>query len=130
MIRNQQVDKVLSECSCMNQYTFLILGILAVMMTVSIVSANPPSDLNLTYDKSSGNLSATFTHPVADPTTHFVKNVKVTVDGKEVLNENYTSQPTVDVFTYVYPINASAGSVIDVIGQCNLFGSKESSITV
>jgi hypothetical protein len=114
----------------MNKYTLLILGILVVMMAVSIVSANPPSDLNLTYDKSSGNLSATFTHQVADPTTHFVKNVKITMDGKEVLNENYTSQPTADVFTYIYPINASTGSVIDVIGFCNILGSKESSITV
>jgi hypothetical protein len=130
MFRNQQVDKVLSECSCMNRYTLLILGILTVMMVVSVVSAHPPSDLNLTYDKSSGNLSATFTHQVADPTTHFVKNVKVTVDGKEVLNENYTSQPTADVFTYVYPINASPNSVIDVIGHCNILGSKENSITV
>lgn len=114
----------------MSRHTLLILGILALMMVVSIVSANPPSDLNLTYDNSSGNLSATFTHQVADPTTHYIKNVKVSVDGKEILNENYTSQPTSDVFTYIYPVNASPGMVIDVIGQCNLLGSKGNSITV
>ncbi|WP_319538218.1 hypothetical protein [uncultured Methanospirillum sp.] len=114
----------------MNKYSLALLVMLTATILISAASAHPPSDLNLTYNQTSGNLSATFTHQVADPATHYLKDVTVAVDGKEVVNEKYTSQPTSDEFTYIYPVNASVGSVIDVSGQCNIGGSIKRSITV
>ena len=115
----------------MNRYYLMtILGFLTVLLLITTVSAHPPSDLNLTYNQTTGNLSATFIHQVADPTTHYLKNVKVSVNGNETINQDYTSQPTADIFTYIYPINASPKSVIDVTGVCVIGGSIERSITI
>lgn len=114
----------------MNRTSLIILVFLIALVAISTVSANPPSDLNLTYNQTTGNLSATFTHQVADPTTHYLKNVKVSIDGNETINEDYTSQPTADVFTYIYQVNATPKTVIDVVGQCVIGGSIERSITV
>jgi hypothetical protein len=114
----------------MNRYHGCILGVLFILFLVSGVSAHPPSDLNLTYNQTTGNISAIFTHQVADPTTHYLKNVKIDLDGKETINQDYSSQPTPDIFTYIYPLNATPGTVIDVSGYCSIGGSIERSLMV
>ncbi|HWQ67288.1 MAG TPA: hypothetical protein VN372_10495 [Methanospirillum sp.] len=114
----------------MNRHLLSIIASLVVLLLVSTVSAHPPSDLNLVYNQTSGNLTATFTHQVPDPTTHYLKNVKISLDGNETVNLEYTSQPTADIFEYTYQLNATPKTVIDVIGQCNIVGSIERSLTV
>jgi len=114
----------------MNRYFLIEITALILLLLVSGVSANPPSDLNLTYNQTSGNLSATFTHQVADPATHYLKNVRIWVDGNETINEDYTSQPTSDVFSYVYPLNVNEGTMIEVSGECNIFGSIKESLII
>ena len=114
----------------MDRYSGSIMGVLLFFLLVSGVSAHPPSDLNLTYNQTTGNLSATFTHQVPNVTIHYLKNVKVTLDGNETINLDYTSQPALDIFTYIYPVNVTPGVVIDVSGQCNIVGSMQRSLTV
>ena len=107
----------------------LVLLLLAFLLIIATASANPPSDLKLTYNQTTGNLSAAFTHMVSDPGTHFLKTVKIALNGNQTTNE-YSSQPTPESFTYVYHLNATNGTFIDLIGECNIFGSIERTITV
>lgn len=114
----------------MNRHFVCIITAMIVILLVSGVSAHLPSDLNLTYNQSTGNLSAMFTHQVANPTTHYLKNVQISLDGNETINQDYTSQPTADIFTYIYALNATPATVIDVIGKCSIGGSIERSLRI
>jgi hypothetical protein len=113
----------------MNPYLVAGIPILIILLTVPGVSAHPPADLNLSYNLTSGNLSATFTHPVSNPATHYVVNVKISLDGNETPIREYSSQPEKDLFTYEYPLNVTAGTDIAVSGECNIFGTITRSIT-
>lgn len=114
----------------MNRFVLTITALFVVFLLVGSVTAHAPSDLNLSYNQTTGNLSATFTHQVKDPVTHFLKEVKVAVNNNETILQNFTSQPTADIFMYEYQINASAKSVINVTGDCVLGGSLTKSLTV
>ena len=114
----------------MKRFIGCTTAILLIFFLVSGVSAHPPSELELTYNQTSGNLTAAFTHLVTDPTTHYLKNVKITLDGKEMINQDYSSQPSPDFFNYTYSLNAIPGTVIDVSGQCSIGGSIQRSLTV
>lgn len=112
-------------------YLLMGLGVaVLVCLMVSTGSAHPPADLNLTYNQTTGNLSATFNHQVADQTTHYIDNVRVLMDGKEMYKEDYKSQPSKDEFTYDYPVNATVNSNISVVGWCSVGGSIEKSLIV
>lgn len=94
------------------------------------VSAHPARDLNLTYNQTSGNLTAIFTHEVADPTTHFIEFVTIILDNEETLVEEYTSQPTVEIFTYEYPLNATPQTEIELVAECAWGGTLRKSLIV
>jgi hypothetical protein len=113
----------------MSPYASATLLFVAAVLVIGTVSAHPPSDLNLTYNQTTGNLSTTFSHQVKDSQTHFLKDVKIDLNGNETVMA-YTSQPTADIFTYEYPVNASPKSVINVTGDCIIGGSITRSITV
>jgi hypothetical protein len=59
-----------------------------------------------------------------------IKQVQILLDGIETVNGNYESQPTVDFFNYIFPLNATPKAVIDVVGKCNLGGTIKGSVTV
>jgi hypothetical protein len=99
--------------------------LLAICLLVLPVSANPPSDISLNYDKATDQLSVTITHPIDDPTTHYIRNVKVTVNGRVAIDNDYKNQPAKDAFTYTYPVQVNPGDEVRVTATCNLVGSRE-----
>lgn len=95
-------------------------------------AANPPSDIALTYDGSNQTLNVTIVHDIgsADPSRHFVREVEVKQNGVEVHKEEYTSQPGLRQFSYLYNISAVAGDEIEVEAKCSIFGSREVKLRV
>jgi hypothetical protein len=88
--------------------------------------AHPPADAAVTYDENTGDLVVAITHPVDDPSTHYVKQVIVRQGDTILVNKSYTSQPDRSSFTYRYNLPqlkwSSAEIRVDVL--CNLFGSR------
>jgi hypothetical protein len=113
--RDLRVSRVVLVC----------LVLLALCWVVLPAGANPPSDIAVNYDKTTNQLAVTITHPVADPTTHYIKNVKVNVNGKIVADTEYKSQPANDVFTYTYQVPVNPGDTVRVTATCVLAGSQE-----
>ena len=93
-------------------------------------AAHAPSDMSLAYRETAGELVVTLTHQVADPATHYVNEVKVSVDGRIVNATLYTSQPSATTFSYSYPVQAPAGSSIGVYAACVLGGSITRTVRV
>jgi hypothetical protein len=94
---------------------------LVLLLLVAPASAHPPSDLVLSYE--SGELTATITHDVADPASHYVYRVTILVNGIPGEPILYQSQPPENPFTYRYQVEAAPGDVIKVTADCNIAGS-------
>lgn len=113
---------------------FIVLGsvgmIVALCFSAALAGAHSPSDISLSYNATAGELAVTITHPAADPAKHYVKEVQVSVDGQMVKTSAYTSQPAATPFTYIYPLQAPAGSRIEVQAPCILGGSLTRTLQV
>lgn len=113
---------------------FIVMGsvglIIALCFSAIPAGAHSPSDMSLAYNETAGELAVTITHQVADPATHFVKEVRVSIDGNMVENSAYTSQPAATTFTYTYPLQVPAGSRIDVQAPCILGGALTRTLQV
>jgi hypothetical protein len=110
----------------------VIIGsvLLAICLFVLPAGATPPSDITVNYDKTTSQISVTITHVTPDPTTHYIRNVKININGRVVIDRDYTSQPTKDTFTYTYPVPVNAGDTVRVTATCNLAGSGEKVIEI
>ena len=79
---------------------FMFLAALAVPSAF----AHPPKDVALSYDAPSKALSVKVAHSSFFPSRHYVKNT--------------------------YTVEASPGDELSVTALCNVFGSKETKLTV
>jgi hypothetical protein len=116
--------------SSLKNAALIIAVALSVCLLILPVSANPPSDVTVNIDKAANQIAVTITHPVPDPATHYIRNVKITINGRVVIDNDYKSQPTKDVFTYTYPVPVNAGDTVRVTATCVLGGDTEKVITL
>lgn len=107
----------------------LILLLLSAFITIPSVIATPPQDIQLAYDSGTGILNVTIIHVVDNPRDHYIKLVVITVAGKEIGRNDYTSQPDAKEFTYSYPVMVGSGEEIAVTATCNRFGSLTRTIS-
>lgn len=94
------------------------------------VLAHPPLDMELNYSLDKSEITVTITHETPAPSVHYVNKVDIELNDVIIISEDYTSQPTNDVFTYVYTVDADVGDLITVTAYCNIQGSITRSITV
>lgn len=107
---------------------FGALIVLGVITAVPQASAHPPSSVTLAYNSENGNLTVSITHTVADPSTHYVRQVTIAVNGTIVQTHNYTSQPTASAFTYHYTVQAAKGEEIAATAFCSITGETTGSV--
>jgi hypothetical protein len=96
---------------------FLLLSFIVLPAT-----ATPPNTVSLTYGQETSDLDVTITHPVMSMQGHYIKEVKLTVNGNVVRDSQYTSQ-TADTFTYTYPLALTPGDLVEATVICALSGS-------
>jgi len=113
------------------RYIFcIVLSFLVFSLWPSLAQAHGPKDVTLVYDSGSRTVSVTISHPVSNPQKHYIKEVTITKNGKEVAVYEYTSQPEPSSFTYTYPIEAKAGDTLKVKATCNYFGSDTEELAI
>ena len=106
-------------------YIILAFFVIATLVWVVVppASAHAPSDMSLSYNELSRDLNVTITHQVQNPQTHYIQEVRVTINGNMTGDTRYTSQPAPDTFTYTYPVLPVTGDTIEVTASCNIGGS-------
>lgn len=93
--------------------------------------AHPPTDISLKYDKTKKMVTATIIHPVKDVTTHYLKKVDLSVNGKEVMTKKFTRQEnSVSQSVSFQLTDIRSGDEIGVEGYCNLSGKLERELKV
>jgi desulfoferrodoxin (superoxide reductase-like protein) len=109
---------------------FCLAVAVLTLFLVAPVMANPPSDMTLAYNEQSGELEVTLTHPVADPTTHYIKTIQVSINGQKVNETRFTSQPATTTFFEKFPLTAQPGDEIEVTASCVLGGDLTKQMTI
>jgi hypothetical protein len=85
--------------------------------------ANPPSAVQISFDKATGELSVTITHDSENVNTHYIYKVDIKKNGAAINTSMYTSQPDPHQFTYKYNVSAGNGDNLEVTASCVVFGS-------
>jgi hypothetical protein len=104
--------------------------LLSTIFIVMPAMAHPSQDMVLDYNLETSELSVTITHETPAPTVHYIYKVDIELNNQLIISEEYDSQPTNDVFTYIYIIETEIGDEITVTAICNIQGSITRSITI
>ncbi|NHK31377.1 MAG: hypothetical protein FK730_08505 [Asgard group archaeon] len=111
----------------------IVLVIIAVVVFLSFIpkfaKAHSPNTMNVNYNTQIDTLTVTINHSVNDNTTHYVNLVEIWINDQINVTQSYTSQPSLNEFTYTYNINASISDEIKVKASCNQGGSITRIIT-
>jgi hypothetical protein len=112
--------------------TFSALAVLAfaVCFLAVPVMAHTPTAMTIKFDPNTAKLYVTITHPVDDPTTHYLSKVQVKLNGQVISDPPYKSQPSKDMFTLTYDVNANPGDAVWVVATCVKGGTLEKNYDV
>jgi desulfoferrodoxin (superoxide reductase-like protein) len=100
-------------------------------LSASVLFGTPPDSLQLNLDSSGTMLSVKVFHPTRNTANHFIKTIDVTLNGNQIIQQNYDCQFNQEVQEAVYKlINLKAGDKIEVTGTCNIYGKKTGLYTV
>jgi len=108
-------------------------ALFAVVLQVGFpfrAAASAPKELVLTYDAIARKLTVRITHSSAAPGFHYIEQVDIKKEGKTISSTEYKSQPDQATFSYVYPLEAAPGDVLEVKAICSILGSKTEKLTV
>jgi hypothetical protein len=126
-----------NETIQINRRDFLGISVKGVLLTTLLqlglpfpAAANAPKEVLLTYDAAAKTLTVQITHPSSSPTFHYIEKVEIKKGGKTISTTDYKSQPDQATFSYVYPIEAAPGDVLEAKASCSIFGSKTEKLTV
>ncbi len=109
-------------------FIFFIAGF---MMLTATACAHPPSKIVLSFDKEKSSLDAVVYHDVKNPENHFIEEIVVSVNGKEVLKKEFTRQDNKDTQPFVTVLkDVAPGDTISVEAECNVFGKMTQMLQV
>lgn len=109
----------------------LLLLFIAIFAFGMSVMAHAPKKIILTFDKATNTLKADIQHKVKDVEDHFISDIIIYVNDKEVKTSTYEKQS--EKLNEVFEIqleNVKSGDEIKLKAKCNKFGSKSSKIKV
>ncbi len=111
------------------RYILLLCAVLIVCSPLCF--AHPPSSIKATVVFETSTVTVTVAHLVANPATHYIKLVRILIDGKVVAEKTFQGQT--DTFLQVVDLTVpglKAGDKMLIQAYCSRFGSKGTTITV
>jgi lipopolysaccharide export system protein LptA len=110
--------------------SFIILSILFLFSIISL-SAHPASSVSASFDKEQSTLSISFKHQVKNNADHFVSEVVVLKNKKEIISQKLTYQDTSDGGALVYKINdLKPKDKLEIVTTCNKIGKKSQTLEI
>jgi hypothetical protein len=86
--------------------------------------------MELEYMGGEGLLAVQITHRVGNPSSHYVEEVSVFINGNLEIQEDYSEQDAGNGGSYEYDLNAGNGDSIRVKAVCNRFGNITETIQI
>ncbi len=107
----------------------LLLVFVAVM--AGPAAAHPPSSIDLRYEPAGRLLVVGFKHLVQDANAHFIKEIKVQVNGKEFAKIELTAQSGKDGGQVSLSLpEVKTGDLVNVKAECNRFGEMKKDLRI
>ncbi len=108
---------------------------LIFVLIASFIFAHAPSEITLNYDANTKMLSINVVHmikstQIPDPMKHFIKEITVTVNGKDVIVENIAFQQSDNGEKASLLLNVNANDKVSVKAVCSVSGIKISEIII
>ena len=102
----------------------LILSILCTLTWTQLVYAHPPTKIETAFDHNSKVLYATITHPVDDPVDHFIKKVRIMLNGQEIIRHKISKQDNalIQAVSYMIP-DVQSGDEVSIEAYCSIDGT-------
>lgn len=114
------------KIKCMKRVVLLSVF---VAFAIIAVKADPAKKVNLSFQN--GKLKVEAIHKVKDVKKHFIDQIVIKVDGKEVKTISLKSQSSTDAEIIEVPVpEIKKGSKVEVTTRCNEFGLKSGKLTV
>jgi len=93
--------------------------------------AHPPSDIIITFDAQTKMLHAVIMHNTSNPINHYIAQVDVGLNGKEIITHyiSHEDNNLSQTVSYLIP-DAKEGDVLSVEGHCSISGKLKKEIIV
>lgn len=105
--------------------------VLALVLVPLGLMASPPESIEASFDSETGMLAVKIGHRSLGVDKHYIKEIKVSINGEEALVATYkaqTSKAGLDV-SFSLP-DAKSGDEIEVYAKCNIRGDMKTAIKV
>jgi len=101
----------------------IIIFILFLFLYSLPALAHPPQDIIFNYDAKIKILSVGILHSVENPNNHFIKEIKIKVNGKDWIVQDFLSQTTPDAQAVSYAqVELKKGDIVEVLAVCSKSG--------
>lgn len=105
--------------------------IITALSFLSVLSAHPAVDVTLKFLPLNNNLVVVYQHPVKDNKDHYISDVRIELNGKEIISQKLTLQDTQTTGELTYKIpEAKSGDKIIVKTKCNKLGIKNGELVI
>jgi hypothetical protein len=107
--------------------------ILVTLFTILMgaLFAHSAQEVTATYDQETKLLTVNFEHKVRDAADHFIKEVEIEVNDKEIISQLISQQETKEGGRLIYRIpDLKLGDQVKIILECNKRGEKSTTFTV
>jgi len=105
---------------------------ITLLLSLSIgLFAHPASNVTLNYDATTLLLTVNFEHSVKNPADHYISEMIIKIDGKQIISQNLPLQenPTGGSLVYKLP-GLKTGNLIEAVAVCNKIGKKSAKLTI
>ena len=107
----------------------LLLCCLVIANTTAF--AHPPSDIKIQFDDKTQTLTAEVIHRVSTPLTHYIYQVDIGLNGKEIKDLHFQKQVTNRAQLVTTTLSGvKKGDALSVEGYCNISGKFKKEIKV
>ncbi|MBP9016326.1 MAG: hypothetical protein KBG17_01100 [Paludibacteraceae bacterium] len=107
----------------------IVLFLVAIFVSCSLLKADPAKKVNLTYQD--GKLKVEVLHKVRNTNNHFIDQVVVKVNGKELKTIRLDKQTsTASQLLEIELPDLKKGDKIEVVTRCNEFGKKSAKLVL
>ncbi|HAQ60422.1 TPA: hypothetical protein DCR49_00220 [Candidatus Delongbacteria bacterium] len=104
---------------------------LSMAFALPLLFAHPALDVTAKFMLPTKNLVVVYQHPVKDVKDHYISEIKVELNGKEIISQKLSVQDTQTTGEVSYKIpEAKAGDKITVGTKCNKMGTKKAELTI
>jgi len=106
----------------------LLFSLTAIFVLSTFVSANPPERIDINANNQ--RVEAFVSHPSNNPNQHYIKTIKVWLNGKDIILQAFTTQkPEGQTVFYAVP-GLKKGDKVKVAAYCSVYGDLQKEATV